>query len=582
MLGPTLHNGERHEAGAGDRPRLPGRRRRAADHRHHRLRPLRPGRAGGRRASSASAFACFALADSVFAYTTLHDQTRLGGLEHGLGRRLPAHRPRAPTTPPAIHPPGRRARRPHATAAPGRCCCRTCPLAVVLALCVGEALVTDPIVVDDVVFWIGAALIALLLVRQGVVIIENPRLARSLAMSNERLAVPGAPRRAHRAAQPAAVHRPAAGGAGPHEPGRRAGGGDVRRPRPVQAGQRHLRPRGRRRRAGHRWADASSAAVRAGDTVARFGGDEFLVLCEDVGDARRGRATWPTAWPRPIGRADPRATATTSCVVTASIGLVLTDSADIDADELVRRADARHVRGQAQGPAAGSSWSTPGRRVGDRRRLSRPRRQAATAPRGSTEPSRSAVRGRRPRDSPIGRRGRRARPGPRRCRRPSGRPAQRMPPGVADRRAIRPCIGMPSTSTIGLPGREVGIDGEVGHGQHRGGRGMGLPRTRPSTSSSGRAATQAATSLVDLGPVVDPAVERVEALVVAHADQVEHPSGHRLGRRADGHPPVVGACGRCCGGRCRGCPSRAGAARSRAGRRPTAAGPSAGTATRAG
>ena len=41
--------------------------------------------------------------------------------------------------------------------------------------------------VDNVVFWIGAGLIALLLVRQGIVILENTRLARSLALSNERL-----------------------------------------------------------------------------------------------------------------------------------------------------------------------------------------------------------------------------------------------------------------------------------------------------------------------------------------------------------------------------------------------------------
>ena len=56
-----------------------------------------------------------------------------------------------------------------------------------LVLCVVEALVNDPIVVGAAEFFIGTALIVALLVRQAVVIMENGRLTRSLAASNQQL-----------------------------------------------------------------------------------------------------------------------------------------------------------------------------------------------------------------------------------------------------------------------------------------------------------------------------------------------------------------------------------------------------------
>ena len=57
----------------------------------------------------------------------------------------------------------------------------------------------------------------------------------------------GLARRAHRTAQPAPVRGPGRAGAGPVPSGRRAGLHVLRRSRPLQVGQRHLRARRRRR-----------------------------------------------------------------------------------------------------------------------------------------------------------------------------------------------------------------------------------------------------------------------------------------------------------------------------------------------
>lgn len=76
--------------------------------------------------------------------------------------------------------------------------------------------------------------------------------------------------------------------------------------------------------------------VRDHDVAARFGGDEFAVMIRDVSDAEhavdvadRIIAALGAAFPVPGGQAD----------VDASIGIALGEPAELDADELMRRAD---------------------------------------------------------------------------------------------------------------------------------------------------------------------------------------------------------------------------------------------------
>ncbi len=292
------------------------------------------------------AFAAFALADSLFAYSDLHGESVsevsntawvAGYLLIALGAYYAL-----------LHPPGDVSAGADADRGTRvQVLLPYVPMAVVLVLCVGEALATDPLVVDNVVFWIGAGLIALLLVRQGIVIVENTRLARSLSQSNERLqyevlhdtltTLPNRPllidrlrmalARMSRVDEMAAIMFV-----------------DLDRFKPVndtyghEAGDLVLVTLARR----------LSAGVRVGDTVARFGGDEFLVLCENVTSPDEAvtlanRMVDTMSAPIVVGDVE--------LVVSASIGLVVTDAPDEDAEELVRRADRAMYEAKRKGRA---------------------------------------------------------------------------------------------------------------------------------------------------------------------------------------------------------------------------------------
>jgi diguanylate cyclase (GGDEF)-like protein len=79
-----------------------------------------------------------------------------------------------------------------------------------------------------------------------------------------------------------------------------------------------------------------SKSVREGDFVGRFGGDEFIIVAESVGDSTQARhfgARLLEAIAQPLPGMQSRA-------VTASIGITLVRSNDIDAREAIRRSDA--------------------------------------------------------------------------------------------------------------------------------------------------------------------------------------------------------------------------------------------------
>jgi len=83
-------------------------------------------------------------------------------------------------------------------------------------------------------------------------------------------------------------------------------------------------------------ADRLSEAIRPTDTLARFAGDEFAVLCEDVASVEdavgvAGRLISCLAAPLMLGASE--------VVISASVGVALAEAEEIEADALLRNAD---------------------------------------------------------------------------------------------------------------------------------------------------------------------------------------------------------------------------------------------------
>ena len=96
------------------------------------------------------------------------------------------------------------------------------------------------------------------------------------------------------------------------------------------------------------------AAARASDTVARIGGDEFVVLCEQLDHADRRLVALAQRISAQIS-AD-MATEKELLRVTVSIGITIA-TADEDADALIRQADGAMYVAKQRGPANYHIWN---------------------------------------------------------------------------------------------------------------------------------------------------------------------------------------------------------------------------------